>query len=50
MRAETYAADGFRHAVADTLDGRPALDIGALAACAVVSVAAVGRGMRWRVT
>jgi ABC-2 type transport system permease protein len=46
----TYAADGFRHALAGTLDTRFLLDVGVLAACAVVSLVAVGRGMRWRVT
>jgi ABC-2 type transport system permease protein len=46
----TYAADGFRHALAGTLDARFLLDVGVLAACAVVSLVAVGRGMRWRVT
>ena len=42
----TYAADGSRHALAGTL----ALDIGVLAACALVSLVSVERGMRWRAT
>jgi hypothetical protein len=46
----TYAADGLRHALAGTLDARLALDIGALAACALVSLIAVERGMRWGAT
>jgi ABC-2 type transport system permease protein len=45
----TYAADGLRHALTSSLDGRFLLDVGVLAACAVVSLAAVGRWMRWRV-
>ena len=46
----TYAADGSRHALAGTLDGRLTLDIGVLAACALGSLVSVARGMRWRVT
>ena len=43
----TYAADGSRHALAGALDGRLALNIGVLAACALVSLVSVGRGTRW---
>ena len=38
----TYAADGSRHALAGTLDGRPALEIGVFAACALVSLVSAG--------
>jgi ABC-2 type transport system permease protein len=45
----TYAADGLRHALTSSLDSRFLLDVGVLLACAVVSLVAVGRWMRWRV-
>ena len=44
----TYAAEGFRHALTASLDGRLLLDVGVLAAFALASLAAVGRGLRWR--
>ena len=47
MLQPTYAADGSRHALAGALDGRPALEIGVFAACALVSLVSVGRGTRW---
>jgi ABC-2 type transport system permease protein len=44
----SYAADGFRHALEGALDGRLLLDVAALGAFALVSLVAVGRGLRWR--
>jgi hypothetical protein len=45
----TYTVDGVRHALASALDAGWRWTSG-LAACAVVSLVAVWRGMRWRVT
>lgn len=44
----TYAADGFRRAILGTFDARLDLDLGVLAACALVSLIGVARGLRWR--
>lgn len=44
----TYAADGFRRALSGVLDTRLLIDLGVLAACAVVSLVGISRGLRWR--
>ena len=44
----TYAADALRRVVTGVNDARLALDIAVLALSAVVSLAAITRGLRWR--
>lgn len=46
----SYAADGLRHALTANLGGRFLLDIAVLATAAVISLGAVGRSMRWRLS
>lgn len=44
----TYAADALRRSTAGVHDARLALDLGVLAAFALVSLVGVARGLRWR--
>lgn len=46
----TYAADGFRRALTSVIDTRLYIDLGVLAFCATVSLVAVSKGLRWRVS
>lgn len=44
----TYAADAIRRAVAGINDVRLAIDLAVLAGCAILSLVAVTRGLKWR--
>lgn len=45
----TYAADGLRRALSADLDARLWIDITVLAGCALLTLLAIARGLRWRV-